>query len=326
VQKQLCHCDSDYIKSKITLVNDKKDQMILGKETENNIEIKMPPSQQNVPTQNEEEKNQRPQYLKMKSMDKKTNFDVGNVYDPEDDSEEDNKYLQLYRDPQTFAHKGRTIYLSRHGESEFNLFGKIGGNSALSTQGEKYAVNLAEFFKNLKLNDLCVWTSNLKRTRQTASHIMASKMSFPQLNEINSGEHDGMTYEEIAEAYPLEFAARDRDKLRYRYPCGESYVDVCERLRELLVIMNQSDNLLVISHQAVIRCIVAYLKKTPIDKLPYEKIPLHTVLKVTFDGSRNIIEKNYLHVECVDTFRPQPENCSNDRKFDDAIQTVPLHL
>jgi len=299
--------------------------MILGKETQNNSEIKMPPSQQNVPTRNEEA-NQRPQYLKMKSMDKKTNFDVGNVYDPEDDSEEDNKYLQLYRDPQTFAHKGRTIYLSRHGESEFNLFGKIGGNSALSTQGEKYAVNLAEFFKNLKLNDLCVWTSNLRRTRQTASHILAPKMSFPQLNEINSGEHDGMTYEEIAEAYPLEFAARDRDKLRYRYPCGESYVDVCERLRELLVIMNQSDNLLVISHQAVIRCIVAYLKKTPIDKLPYEKIPLHTVLKVTFDGSRNMIEKNYLHVECVDTFRPQPENCSNDRKFDDAIQTVPLHL
>ena len=137
MQRQLCHCGSNYIKSKITLVNDKKDQMILGKETENNIEIKMPPSQQNVPTQNEEEKNQRPQYLKMKSMDKKTNFDVGNVYDPEDDSEEDNKYLQLYRDPQTFAHKGRTIYLSRHGESEFNLFGKIGGNSALSTQGEK---------------------------------------------------------------------------------------------------------------------------------------------------------------------------------------------
>ena len=50
--------------------------------------------------------------------------------------------------------------------------------------------------------------------------------------------------------------------------------------------MNQSDNLLVISHQAVIRCIAAYLKKTPIGKLPYEKIPLHTVLKVTYDGSR----------------------------------------
>ena len=110
--------------------------MILGKEAEKNSEIKMPPSQQNIPAPNEQE-NQRPKYIKMKSMEKKSQFDVGNVYDPEDDSEEDNKYLQLYRDPQTFAHKGRTIYLSRHGESEFNLYGKIGGNSALSTQGEK---------------------------------------------------------------------------------------------------------------------------------------------------------------------------------------------
>ena len=57
---------------------------------------------------------------------------------------------------------------------------------------------------------------------------MAPKMSFHQLNEINSGMHDGMTYEEIAEQFPIEFAARDRDKLRYRYPNGESYVDVCE--------------------------------------------------------------------------------------------------
>jgi len=262
----------------------------------------------------------------MKSIDKKSKMDIGNSYDPEDDTEDDNKFLALYRDSQTFAHKGRTIYLSRHGESEFNLYGKIGGNSPLSTQGEKYAVNLAEFFKNMKLNDLCVWTSTLTRTRQTASHILAPKLSFPQLNEINSGDHDGMTYEEIAEAYPLDFAARDRDKLRYRYPSGESYVDVCERLRELLVIMNQSDNLLVISHQAVIRCIVAYLKKIPIEELPYQKIPLHTVLKVRYDGNRNTIEMNYMHVECVDTYRPQPTDCSNERKFDDAIQTVPLHL
>ena len=73
----------------------------------------------------------------MKSNEKKSKMDIGNSYDPEDDTEDDNKFLALYRDPQTFAHKGRTIYLSRHGESEFNLYGKIGGNSSLSTQGEK---------------------------------------------------------------------------------------------------------------------------------------------------------------------------------------------
>jgi hypothetical protein len=37
-----------------------------------------------------------------------------------------------------------------------------------------------------------------------------------------------MSYEEIAAVNPVEFAKRDQDKLRYRYPHGESYIDVCK--------------------------------------------------------------------------------------------------
>jgi 6-phosphofructo-2-kinase/fructose-2,6-biphosphatase len=47
------------------------------------------------------------------------------------------------------------------------------------------------------------------------------------LNEINAGDFDGLSYEDIAEMDPVEFAKRDQDKLRYRYPNGESYIDVC---------------------------------------------------------------------------------------------------
>ena len=47
------------------------------------------------------------------------------------------------------------------------------------------------------------------------------------MNEIEAGDFDGMTYEDVAEKHPVEFADRDADKLRYRYPNGESYVDVC---------------------------------------------------------------------------------------------------
>ena len=32
---------------------------------------------------------------------------------------------------------------------------------------------------------------------------------------------DNMTYEEIQEQYPQEFARRDQDKYHYRYPRGE---------------------------------------------------------------------------------------------------------
>ena len=172
---------------------------------------------------------------------------------------------------------------------------------------------------------LQVWISELQRTHQTVESIKGPKTVVPQLNEILSGDFDGMTYEEIADSYPIEFAERDQDKLRYRYPGGESYVDVCKRLCEVLPIMNKSNNLLVVSHQAVVRCIYAYLMKLPIEELPYVKIPLHTVMKVTFSNGRNIIQKTKLNVECVDTHREKPSNCSSERNYRDAIQTVPKH-
>lgn len=184
-----------------------------------------------------------------------------------------------------------------------------------------------------------------------------------------------MTYEEIAEAYPVEFANRDQDKLRYRYPNGESYLDVCKlvmfqwsylksswslslgfdivqhsrRLAEILPEMNKSNNLVVVSHQAVIRCIIAYLNKSHMEELPYIKVPLHTVLKVSKNNrivGKNCESKQFLYifhqvtmvngvnkinfikmaVDCVDTYRAKPTNCNLDRDFKEAVESVPFHL
>ena len=49
-----------------------------------------------------------------------------------------------------------TIYLTRHGESQNNLFGRIGGNAELSDRGEKYAQALKTFITSLQLPDLKV--------------------------------------------------------------------------------------------------------------------------------------------------------------------------
>ena len=39
------------------------------------------------------------------------------------------------------------IYLSRHGQSEYNLENKIGGDSNLSKDGELYSKKLEEYIK-----------------------------------------------------------------------------------------------------------------------------------------------------------------------------------
>jgi len=230
--------------------------------------------------------------------------------------------------------KSRTIYLSRHGESMNNVFGKIGGNAQLSSRGQQYAQALGHYVNSL--GDGCnkVVTSTLQRTQQTAKFIHAEKVVRSEIDEINAGAHDSLTYEEIAERYPVEFAMRDEDKLNYRYPEGESYMDVVERLKPVLQELETATNLLIISHQATIRCLMTLLLNLPMSELPYLKIPLHTVIQLTFHDTNNnngmesnvAVEYVRLPVDCVDTYRAKPENCSMNRKLEDACLTIPFHL
>lgn len=77
------------------------------------------------------------------------------------------------------------LFFSRHGESAFNLQGKIGGDSLLSERGLKYAKALPALLEK-HLSDTgderaTVWTSTLKRTIQTASFLKYTKMRWRQL-------------------------------------------------------------------------------------------------------------------------------------------------
>lgn len=115
----------------------------------------------------------------------------------------------------------RTIYLCRHGENEYNLQGKIGGDSGLSSRGKKFANALSKFVEEQNLKDLRVWTSQLKSTIQTAEALKLPYEQWKALNEIDAGVCEELTYEEIKDTYPEEYALREQDKYYYRYPTGE---------------------------------------------------------------------------------------------------------
>ncbi|ONK62588.1 uncharacterized protein A4U43_C07F5670 [Asparagus officinalis] len=132
----------------------------------------------------------------------------------------------------------RPILLTRHGESRDNVRGRIGGDSVLSEAGELYPKKLANFVeKRLKFERTAsIWTSTLQRSIITASPIVGfPKIQWRALDEINAGVCDGMTYEEIKRNMPEEYESRKKDKLRYRYPRGESYLDVIQRLEPVII-------------------------------------------------------------------------------------------
>lgn len=209
----------------------------------------------------------------------------------------------------------RSIYLTRHGESLYNLERRIGGDPDLSSGGKEFAKRLAEFMNSQNIPDLKVWTSQLKRAYHTAEDIDAPIEQWKALNELEAGIFDGMTYEEVLEKYPDEHEQRYQDKFKYRSPRGESYNDLKVRLEPVIMELERQQNILVICHQAVLRVLLAYFLDSPSDELPYMRVPLHTVYKLTPIAFGCRAEKIAIDVDAVDTHVPHPSRAT---KGDDS--------
>jgi broad specificity phosphatase PhoE/predicted kinase len=174
-----------------------------------------------------------------------------------------------------------TLWLTRHGESEYNLRGLIGGNPALTPRGLAFAGLLRQFVAERGGSEVRVWTSTLQRATQTAAIVSPGFRSTRALDEIASGRCDGMSYGQIEREMPEVHAARHADKLRYRYPRGESYLDVRDRLEPLVLeIERLREPLLIIGHQAALRVLYAYVAGPTLEEAPFLEIPLHTVIEI----------------------------------------------
>lgn len=178
----------------------------------------------------------------------------------------------------------RKIFLSRHGESIYNRSEKLGGDSDLTERGLAYSKVLSEFIaKQPESKKMTIWTSTLKRTIRTAQHFDKKKViNFKQLDEIDAGLCDGMTYKQIEKEMPNEYKERQKDKFRYRYPRGESYRDIVTRVEPVILEMEaQTDSVLILTHQAITRVFYAYLLGKKPEQCCNIEVPLHTVIEIT---------------------------------------------
>lgn len=175
----------------------------------------------------------------------------------------------------------RSIWLTRHGQSTFNVEDRVGGDPPLSPAGRAFAASLAAHVRASGVTPR-VWTSTLARTRETAAPLGLPSEEWRALDEIDAGDCDELTYADIRSRMPAEHAARRDNKLTYRYPRGESYLDVIRRLEPVILELERERRpVLVIAHQAVLRALYAYLMDRAPDEVPYLPVPLHTVIELT---------------------------------------------
>lgn len=182
----------------------------------------------------------------------------------------------------------RSIFLALMGETENDAIGLLGGDSPLTHAGSRYGRALAAFLakKETKYGSAAlVMCGTLTRHLQVAEYLKVAHLLQPpvsrvvlklqRLNELCAGSMDCLSYEDMVELYPEEFARRNQDKLNYRYPGvgGESYQDLVLRLHECILRLEQlHGSAIVICDKAVCRVLLAYFRGTNIKEMPFIKI------------------------------------------------------
>ncbi len=116
------------------------------------------------------------------------------------------------------------LILVRHGETDWNRLRRIQGISdlELNETGRRQAEALAQALKNQRVE--AIYTSPLKRARDTAHaigrHHPVEIVTLFGLRELDAGEVDGLTYQEMATQYGDFLDKWIRDCTSIRPPGG----------------------------------------------------------------------------------------------------------
>jgi 6-phosphofructo-2-kinase / fructose-2,6-biphosphatase 4 len=90
-----------------------------------------------------------------------------------------------------------------------------------------------------------------------------------ELGQLNPGDADTLTPLECLARWPEEAGQRQRDPYHHRYPRGESYHDLANRLWTVMLEMErETKDLLIIAHESVLRVLCAYFLEMSADVRP----------------------------------------------------------
>ena len=187
------------------------------------------------------------------------------------------------------------LLLCRHGQTGFNAALRFQGqmDEPLSDRGRQQARLLAQRLADEPID--AAYTSDLGRAHETAILALAER-PVPlhvdeRLREVAFGRWEGMTFAEIKQKYPDDVAARDRDRVHYAMPGGESLAQLANRiggfLKDILP-RHQGDCILVIAHGGTVNAVISTLLDMPLTS--WWRLRNHnanvSVLRFTPEGPR----------------------------------------
>jgi len=140
-----------------------------------------------------------------------------------------------------------TVYYIRHGETDWNVAGRLQGRRdvPLNARGRAQAAHCGDVLRDLLARDnrdpgtLDYVSSPLKRAGETME-LLRTALGLAgegyrrdeRLAEIAFGDWEGFTIAQLHERDPARIAQREHDKWHFVPPGGESYEMVSVRMRD----------------------------------------------------------------------------------------------
>jgi alpha-ribazole phosphatase len=151
------------------------------------------------------------------------------------------------------------LLLIRHAQPEEDARGRCYGrlDVGLSAEGEAVADGLADGLRPVELD--AVYSSPRRRAVQTASRIGPPRLD-ERLCEIDFGELEGRTYEEVERERPELYRRWMESPTQVRFPGGESWADLRARAADAVSDVLASNNgatIAVVTHGGVVRAVLA---------------------------------------------------------------------
>jgi len=182
------------------------------------------------------------------------------------------------------------MILVRHGQTTYGAEGRFQGCKEevyLSPLGRKQAEAVGKALFPLSVCSP-VFCSPMVRCQQTAGRIYHAYNVLQDLRDVDVGCFAGLTQAEVQERFPRYWRKMEDNLFFWRFPGGESLLSVFLRVTHALKTL--PSNAIVVSHEAVLKCMLAFL--LGMNPLCYRRLTIDECSITTFDGKRRLVKLN----------------------------------
>jgi alpha-ribazole phosphatase len=158
------------------------------------------------------------------------------------------------------------LLLVRHGDTELNSGERYWGYTdvKLSLAGIRQAERLRDHLAMEQID--VVYSSDLRRALRTAETIASRHnlkvITCPELREINFGQLEGLTFEQVSQLHPEVTRLWIERSPKLKYPGGESLEELNNRVSSFVRRLEnhaEQETILTVAHSGVLRTLVCQL-------------------------------------------------------------------